>query len=117
MHEYRFLYRDLDEITSRNRKLAVRVADLLRRLEGTVLELSRSLVRNGRMRASDRELGALASNATLVSTYWMSWQRVSGAGRDEVNLSVAAYQVLALFAPFMVGDGRALIERLGEEYL
>jgi AcrR family transcriptional regulator len=117
MHEYRFLYRDLDEITSRNRKLAVRVADFLRRLEGTVLELSRSLVRNGRMSASERELGALASNATLVSTYWMSWQRVGGAGRDEMNLTVAAYHVLALFAPFMVGDGRALIERLGEEYL
>jgi AcrR family transcriptional regulator len=117
MHEYRFLYRDLDEITSRNRKLAVRVADFLRRLESTVLELSRSLVRNGRMRAGERELGALAANATLVSTYWMSWQRVAGAGRDEMNLSVAAYHVLALFAPFMVGDGRALIERLGEEYL
>jgi len=117
MQEYRFLYRDLDEITSRNRKLAVRVADLLRRLEITVLELSRSLVRSGGMRASERELGALASNATLVSTYWMSWQRVGGTGRDEMNLTVAAYQVLALFAPFMVGDGRALIERLGEEYL
>jgi AcrR family transcriptional regulator len=117
MHEYRFLYRDLDEITSRNRKLAVRVADLLRRLEGTVLELSRNLVRNGRMRASDRELGALASNATLVSTYWMSWQRVAGAGRDDMNLTAAAYHVLALFAPFMTGSGRALIERLGEEYL
>ena len=117
MHEYRFLYRDLDEITSRNRKLAVRVADFLRRLESTVLELSRSLVRNGRMRASERELGALASNATLVSTYWMSWQRVVGAGRDQMNLTVAAYHVLALFTPFMVGDGRALIERLGEEYL
>src|SRR6188768_1214365 len=117
MQEYRFLYRDLDEITSRNRKLAVRVADFLRRLENTVLELSRSLVRTGRMRASERELGALASNATLVSTYWMSWQRVVGAGRDEMNLTLAAYHVLALFAPFMVGDGRALIERLGEEYL
>jgi len=117
MHEYRFLYRDLDEITSRNRKLALRVADLLRRLQDTVLELSRSLVRNGHMRASERELGALASNATLVSTYWMSWQRVGGAGRDEMNLTLAAYHVLALFAPFMVGESRALIERLGEEYL
>jgi AcrR family transcriptional regulator len=117
MHEYRFLYRDLDEITSRNRKLATQVADLLRRLESTVLELSQSLVRSGRMRASERELRALAANATLVSTYWMSWQRVRGAGRDDMNLTVAAYQALALFAPFLTGDGRALIERLGEEYL
>ena len=73
------------------------------------------------MRASERELGALAANATLVSTYWMSWQRVGGAhgaaGGDEMNLDHAAYHVLALFAPFLVGDGRALIERLGEDYL
>jgi AcrR family transcriptional regulator len=33
MREYRFLYRDLDEITSRNRKLAQRFADLLRRFD------------------------------------------------------------------------------------
>jgi len=117
MHDYRFLYRDLDEITSRNRKLAVRVADFLRRLETTVLELSRSLVRTGRMRASERELGALASNATVVSTYWMSWQRVAGAGRDEMNLTVAAYQVLALFAPYLRGEARIHLVALGKRYI
>ena len=121
MHHYRFLYRDLDEITSRNRKLALRVADLLRRFDGTVLELCRSLVRTGRMHASERELGALAANATLISTYWMSWQRVGGAhgaaGAEDVSLDHAAFHVLALFAPFLLGDGRALIERLGEDYL
>ena len=75
------------------------------------------------MRATEREIAALAANATLVSTYWMSWQRVVGmqraAGIDagEVSLDHAAYHVLALVAPFLVGDGRALIERLGEDYL
>ena len=71
MREYRFLYRDLDEITSRNRKLALRFGDLLRRFDRTVIELCRSLVRTGQMQASEREIGALAANATLVSTYWM----------------------------------------------
>ena len=123
MREYRFLYRDLDEITSRNRKIALRFADLLRRFDRTVIELCRSLVRTGQMHASEREIDALAANATLVSTYWMSWQRVvgmqRGAGVDtgEVSLDHAAYHVLALVAPFLVGDGRALIERLGEDYL
>src|SRR6185503_9337318 len=36
MREYRFLYRDLDEITSRNRKIALRFADLLQRFDRTV---------------------------------------------------------------------------------
>jgi AcrR family transcriptional regulator len=123
MRDYRFLYRDLDEITSRNRKLAMRFADLTRRGERTVIELCRSLVRTGQMRASEREIGAIAANATLVSTYWMSWQRVVGVRRgasgeaDSVSLDHAAYHVLALIAPFLLGDGRALIERLGEDYL
>ena len=123
MRDYRFLYRDLDEITSRNRKLALRFADLLRRFDHTVIELCRSLVRTGQMHASEREIVALAANATLVSTYWMSWQRAVGMQRGapgesgDISLDHAAYHVLALIAPFLIGDGRALIERLGEDYL
>lgn len=123
MREYRFLYRDLDEITSRNRKLARRFAELSRRGESTVIQLCRGLVRAGQMQASEREIQAVAANVALVSTYWMSWQRVTDAsghrtvdGRHE-NLDHAVYQVLALIAPFLLGDGRALIERLGEDYL
>jgi AcrR family transcriptional regulator len=127
MRDYRFLYRDLDEITSRNRKLALRFGEILRRGERTVIELCRGLVRTGQMHASEREIGALAANVTLVSTYWMSWQRIAGVSeaphkstdgeRHEVSLDHAAYHVLALIAPYMVGDGRKLIERLGEDYL
>ncbi len=123
MREYRFLYRDLDEITSRNRKLAMRFAELSRRGERTVIELCRALVRSGQMLASEREIGALAANVVVVSTFWMSWQRVAGftpgqAGdQHDVSLDHAAYQVLALIAPFLVGDGRTLIERLGDDYL
>ena len=123
MRDYRFLFRDLDEITSRNRKLASRFADVVQRGERTMIELCRSLVRTGKMRASEREIGAIAANATLVSTYWMSWQRVIGVRRganaeaDAMSLDHAAYHVLALIAPFLLGEGRALIERLGEDYL
>jgi AcrR family transcriptional regulator len=125
MREYRFFYRDLDEITSRNRRIASRFADLTRRGENTVIELCRGLVAAGEMRASEREIAALASNVTVVSTYWMSYQRIgarrggddAGADDSAVSLDRAAYQVLALIAPYLVGDGRVLIERLGENYL
>jgi len=116
MADYRFLYRDLDEITSRSRKLASRFADLLQRLDATLLGLCRVLVDAGRMRASEREIGALAANAAVICTYWMSWQRVGGAYGDELNPDHAAYNVLALFAPYLVGSDRALLERIGEGY-
>ena len=125
MREYRFFYRDLDEITSRNRRIASRFTDLMRRGETTVIELCRGLVATGEMRASEREIASLASNVTLVSTYWMSYQRIGArhgggdADGDAVAASLdrAAFQVLALIAPYLVGDGRALIEQLGENYL
>src|SRR5258705_8787920 len=114
MRDYRFFYRDLDEITSRNRKIASRFAELTRRGENTVIELCRGLVAAGEMRASEREIASLASNVTLVSTYWMSFQRIgarhggdgSEGGEAAVSLDRAAYQGLALIAPYLVGDGR-----------
>jgi hypothetical protein len=77
------------------------------------------------MRASEREIASLGSNVSLVATYWMSFQRIGAHhGGDAVDgddaavsLDRAAYQVLALIAPYLVGDGRTLIERLGENYL
>ena len=68
--------RDLDEITSRNRKLAARFADLLRRVERTVLELCEAGRARARCTRASARSRALAANVALVATYWMSFQRV-----------------------------------------
>ena len=124
MGKYRFFYRDLDEITSRNRRIAVHFCDLVRRGESAVRTLARGLVASGSMKASERERHALARNVVLIATYWMSFQRISHVPAalstgDAVDLDAgeAAYQVLALVAPFLVGDARTLVERLGADYL
>jgi AcrR family transcriptional regulator len=119
MWDYRFFFRDLDEIVSRNRKLASRFALILRRGVRTVLELCRAMVTAGAMRASERELAALAENVALVATYWISYQNITRDERPDrpVNLDRAAYQVLSLIAPFLRGDARALIDRLSRDYL
>ncbi|HEY3181108.1 MAG TPA: TetR/AcrR family transcriptional regulator [Casimicrobiaceae bacterium] len=125
MWEYRFFYRDLDEITSRNRRIAQRFADFNRRGESTVITLCSGLVSAGSMRASEREIAALAQNVLMVATYWMSWQRISGrlpvhdnnVTKSENRLTQAAYQVMALIGPYLQGEARALIEQLGTEYL
>ncbi|HET9764947.1 MAG TPA: TetR/AcrR family transcriptional regulator, partial [Casimicrobiaceae bacterium] len=67
MWDHRFLFRDLDEILSRNRKLASRFAFIMRRGVRTVLELCRGLVSAGAMEASEREIAALAENVGLVA--------------------------------------------------
>jgi hypothetical protein len=125
MWAHRFFYRDVIELTSRNRKVALRFAELTRRGEATVVQLCRGMVAAGTMRASEREIAALAHNVSLVATYWMSFQRTAhppppgrSAGDDShLSLDRAAYQVLALIAPFALGEARLRIERLGEKYL
>jgi len=118
MWDYRFIFRDLDEILSRNRLLGSRFALIMRRGSRTVIELCRGLVRAGEMQASEREIAALAENVVLVATYWISYQRISAErSSDTVSLDRAAYQVLSIIAPFLRGDARALVERIGGEYL
>ncbi len=119
MWDFRFLYRDLDEILSRNGALAVRFRGFIGRGKRTMLELCRSMVAGGTMRASDREVAALAENTVLVATYWMSYQKISGGAgrRGTFNLDRAAYQVLSLIAPFLRGKDRALLDRLSRDYL
>ncbi|MEO8486798.1 MAG: TetR/AcrR family transcriptional regulator [Betaproteobacteria bacterium] len=120
MWAYRFLFRDLEGLASRNRRLALRFAELVRRGETTVIELCEGMVASGTMHASAREIAALARNVALVGTCWLSFQRLEAPAAEEgdsARLDRAAYQVLALVAPFMRGDARALIDRLGGEYL
>ena len=119
MLDHRFFFRDLDEILSRNRALPSRFALLMRRSTRTVIELCRGLVAAGAMHASEREIEALAENIGLVATYWISYQQLRAGGQwgSGVSLDRAAYQVLALISPFLRGDARALVERLGSEYL
>jgi AcrR family transcriptional regulator len=118
MWEHRFLFRDLDEILSRNRRVAVRFALIMRRGSSTVVELCRAMVATGAMEASEREIAALAENVALIATYWISFQEISAAerGTTPVSLDRAAYQVLSLIAPFLRGDARRLLDRLSRDY-
>jgi len=120
MWAYRFLYRDLDEITSRNHRLGARFGELLRRNSSTVVEFCRGMVAGGSMRATEGEIAATARNAVLVATYSMSFHRLMNAARGkpaEIDPGLAAYQVLALIAPYLVEDARMLLDRLGRAYL
>jgi len=117
---YRFLYRDLDELVTRDRKLGARVGALLRKGERTVLKLCRAMVGSDTMRASDREIEALALNVILVASYWPSFDRIRKAAVDEATepeAGRAAYQVLALFGPYLGDVARPYLDRLSADYL
>lgn len=116
---YRFLYRDLSDLLSRNRLLELRVKRLLEQQVRAAAALCEALVAAGEMRAAPAEIPALATNMVVVTTYWLSFEYVRDPRnpREDATLARGAYQVMALVAPFLVGKSRALFERLAASYV
>ncbi len=120
---YRFIYRDLNDLLSRNRRVEMRFRRIVERKTLAAVALCRSLVAGGDVRASDEQIEALATNMVLVTTYWLSFEYVRQAQRlaqDELpasSMARGAYQVLSLMAPWLGEEGRRLFGRLAHEYL
>ncbi len=76
MWTYRFLYRDLIDILSRNRKLKQRFARLLNRAEDSAVVVMRGLVEAKILIASKDQMQAAAENVVLATTFWLNYYNV-----------------------------------------
>lgn len=118
--EYRFLYRDLDNIMSRNKRLRTHFRRILERKVNTAAAICNGLVEAGLMNASAEEIAALAQNIAVVATYWLNFQSIRGPlpqSGDSDKLAFGVYQVLSLVTPFLKGQARQLLQQLSREYL
>jgi len=118
MWDYRFLYRDLVDILSRNRRLKAHFARILSRAATSAGEVLRGLVEAGVMRATPDEIGATAENVLLVATFWMNFNIVRNgrAESDQDDLTHGIYQVMLLIAPFLRDTERAHLNTLARAY-
>ena len=124
IHEYRFLYRNLDDLVGRSRKLRDRFNRIARRKRDAIVALCEGLAAAGLMRATPAEIRALAQNVLVVSTYWLNYRALdarrarSSPGDDEAReLGEGAYQVMALVAPYLAPEARRHLDRLGRSYV
>jgi AcrR family transcriptional regulator len=122
IRDYRFLYRNLDELTLRSRRLRERFNRIVDRKLDTVAALCAELVRVRAMRATPAEIRTVAGNVLVVSTYWLNFQALRarrGAWRADADsdLGEAAFQVMALIAPYLVGEARRHLDRLSRHYI
>ena len=117
--EFRFLYRDINELLSRNRMLETHFKRIVAHKVHTAAAICRGLVATGDMRATPAEIQALAINMTVVATYWLSFEFVSDPRKKIGGESLArgAFQVMALAAPYLAGRSRKLFEELAKNYL
>jgi AcrR family transcriptional regulator len=116
--DYRFLYRSLEDLLGRNRRLREHFARIVERQFDVVVALCRGLVRSGTMRARPEEIRTLARNVLLVATYWLSFRGLGArSGAMDAELGRGAYHVMSLIAPYLVGDARAHLQRLSRSYI
>ncbi len=115
--DYRFLYRDLVEILSRNRRLRLRFARILKRADDSALEVMRGMGRAGVMRASAAELAGTATNVLVIATFWLNYAAARGDKDEQVAIRHGIVQVMLLLAPFLRDGERVHLNTLVQAYL
>ena len=115
--DYRFLYRDLIDILSRNRRLRIRFARILRRADDRAHAVMRGLSQAGVMRASAAELDAAATNILVIATFWLNYASVRGGKDEQVAIRDGIVQVMMSLAPFLRDAERVHLNNLTRAYL
>jgi AcrR family transcriptional regulator len=116
--EYRFLYRNLDDLVARNRRLREHFNRIIDRKFDAVVALCEGLVRARAMRARPAEIRVLARNVLVVATYWLNFRSLQGSRESgDADLGQGAFQVMALVAPYLVGEAHTHLDYLSRTYI
>ena len=120
--KYRFLYRDLNDLVSTNRRLETRFQFVLKNKAQAVRALLDGLAGGGALRIAPGEGGTVATSMVVVLTYWLSYEYVreprkalepEAAGASMMR---GAFHVLGLLAPYLEDAQRAHLRTLAGSY-
>ena len=74
--QYRFLYRDLNDLLSKNRRLETHFQFVLRDKNQAIQNVMAGLTRGGAMKIETRDMAPVATSMAVVLTYWLSYEYV-----------------------------------------
>jgi AcrR family transcriptional regulator len=120
--EHRFLYRDLNDLLSRNRRLETHFQRVLKNKTIAVRALLQGMVRGGAVRIDAREAEATATSMVVVLTYWLSFEYVRDPRHAlepetaQAALLRGAHHVLHLLVPYLEPSQRAHLLALAGVY-
>ncbi len=120
--QYRFLYRDLNDLLSKNRLLETRFQSVLKNKTRAVRALLSGMSLSGAVDIDSREVEPTANCMVVVLTYWLSFEYVRDPRRAlepenaELALMRGAQHVLALLAPYLESSQRAHLMQLTGAY-
>ena len=120
--QYRFLYRDLNDLLSKNRRLETHFQWILKNKTRSVKAMLDSMSRANAVSIDSREVEATATSMVVVLTYWLSFEYV----RDPRNalepenaqsaLLRGAHHVLNLLIPYLEQGQRMHLQALVGAY-
>jgi AcrR family transcriptional regulator len=121
--EHRFLYRDLNDLLSRNRHLETHFKRILELKTASLNQMLQALARQGHIRQAPETFSTLSASMAVVVTYWLSYEYVrdphhamqpESAGSA---LARGARHVLLLLTPYLLDEGqRAHLLQLTQAY-
>ena len=120
--QYRFLYRDLNDLLSKNRRLETHFQWVLKNKTRAVRSLLDSMSRAGALDIDSREVEATATSMVVVLTYWLSYEYVRDPRHAlepeyaQTALMRGAHHVLNLLMPYLEPSQRQHLMTLVHAY-
>ncbi len=122
---YRFLYRNLDDLLTRDAKLKSHFNIIIGHKRDAMISLCHALLDVKAMQTTDEEIRALTENVLVVATYWLNFEhlrakstnKLAAEPNPEQHLSRGVYQVMALVSPFLMGDAQRHLQELMQNYI
>jgi hypothetical protein len=120
--QYRFLYRDLNDLLSKNRRLETHFQWILKNKTRSVKSMLDGMSRAGSINIDSREVEATATSMVVVLTYWLSFEYVRDPRRAlepesaQHALMRGAQHVLNLLVPYLEPSQRTHLLNLVGAY-
>ncbi len=120
--QYRFLYRDLNDLLSKNRRLEIHFQAILANKTRAFKTLLDGMHRSGALQINSVEIEPTATSMVVVLTYWFSFEYVRDPRhalepeRAQAALMRGAHHVLNLLAPYLEPRQRAHLLTLISSY-
>ena len=119
---HRFLYRDLNDLLSKNRRLETHFQFVLKNKTRAVEAVLSGLTRGSAMRLARADSAAVATAMVVVLTYWLSYEYVREPRKAlepenaAATLARGAWHVLSMLGPYLEPEAREHLHTLAGPY-
>ncbi len=120
--QHRFLYRDLNDLLSKNRRLETHFQSVLADKGRAMRRLIDGLSTHAVLNVDTAEAEPLATSMVVLSTYWLSYEYVCDPrhalepGQAASALTRGAFHVMSLLLPHLEPESRQHLHRLAGSY-